>query len=230
MGRLLSLVLSGCHCAPCEAVRPRLKPLPVPLNGPRISKLLFDVHGHEIFFNGLFNSDPHAGNVLMMKNGKLGLIDYGACMKLTEEQRVNVARLFIAIANDDDQEVPRAFWACGFKSKKMDSRLALLLAHVSFNRGPFPADMNRLAPLVGLPPEPSVMDIEAYVRGSKVDEIEHFPGHLVLLQRCCMVLSGIGMELGAGRLSSAGMLKPSALKLLASRASASEEKKKMKMA
>lgn len=211
---LLSSLIGPCKCTPCNEVRPRLRPLAVPLNGPRISKLLFDVHGHEIFQNGLFNSDPHAGNVLMMKDGRLGLLDYGACMRLNKEQRSSVARLFVAVAEEDDDAVPAAFWACGFTSKKMDPRLALLLAHVSFNRGPFPADMNRLAPKVGLPPEPSVMDIEAYVRGGKVDEIESFPGHLVLLQRCCMVLSGIGMELGAGRLSSAGMFKPQALKLL----------------
>merc|ERR1719387_3037956 len=101
----------------------------------------------------------------------------------------------------------------------MDSRLALLLAHLCFNRGPFPADVNRLAPKVGLPAEPTVMDLEAYVRGGRVDDIETFPGHLVLLQRCCMVLSGIGMELGAGRLSSAGMFKAQAKRWLATRSS-----------
>jgi aarF domain-containing kinase len=211
---LLSKMLSGCHCAPCEGLRPKLKALPVPLNGPRIAKLLFDVHGHEIFQNGLFNSDPHAGNVLMMKDGKLGLVDYGACMRLTKEQRICIARLLVAVADNDDDAVPMAFWACGFKSKKQDSRLALLLAHMSFNRGPYPEDLKRLAPIVGLPPEPTVMDLEAYVRGGKVDEIVSFPGHLVFLQRCCMVLSGIGMEMGAGRLSSAGMFKPQAMKLL----------------
>jgi len=213
--RLLAYLISPCHCAPCNTLRPKLKPLAVPLNGPKISKLLFDVHGHEIFQNGLFNSDPHAGNVLMMKDGKLGLIDYGACMRLTLDQRINVARLFVAIADEDDDAVPVAFWKCGFSSKKKDKRLALLLAHMSFNRGPCPYDLKRLAPKVGLPPDPTVMDIEAYVRGAKVDEIENFPGYLVLLQRCCMVLSGIGMELGAGRLSSAAMFKPAALNLLA---------------
>merc|ERR1712014_511929 len=152
--------------------------------------------------------------VLTMTNGKIGLIDYGACMRLSMKQRIGVARLFVAIADEDDDAVPQAFWACGFKSKKMDRRLALLLAHVSFNRGPFPYDMNRLAPKVGLPPEPTVMDIEACVRRGKIDDIVAFPGHLVLLQRCCMVLSGIGMELGAGRVSSAGMFRSHASNLL----------------
>jgi len=217
--RLFSLFIGGCHCAPCNQVRPILRPLPVPLNGPRLTKLLFDVHGFEIFQKGLFNSDPHAGNVLKLRNGKLGLVDYGACMRLSMQQRVDVARLFVAIADEDDDAVPPAFWACGFRSKKTDPRLALLVAHLAFNRGPFPYDLNRLAPKVGLPVNPTMLDLDAYVRGAKVDDIEAVPGHMVLLQRCCMVLSGLGMELGAGRVSSATMFKPHALKLLSSTSS-----------
>merc|ERR1712224_628296 len=77
-------------------------PMFVPLNGPRITRLLFDVHGHEIFQNGLFNSDPHAGNIIMMPDGRLGLIDYGAVMRLSVEQRTALARLLVAIADEDD--------------------------------------------------------------------------------------------------------------------------------
>lgn len=208
--------LHGCMAGFCHARPPQwtMKQLAEPLNGPRLARILFEVHGHEIFQNGLFNSDPHAGNVLMMPDGRLGLIDYGAVMRLTVEQRNNIARLLSAIADEDDDAVPEAFWACGFRSRRQDWRLALLLAHVFFNRGPFPYDMNRLAPKVGMPMDIDVLTLDGYIRGGKFDDIEEFPGHLVMLQRCCMVLSGIGMELGAGRLSSAGMLKPQAVKWL----------------
>eukprot|EP00435_Cladocopium_sp_Y103_P026118 s262_g6.t1 len=104
--------------------------------------------------------------------------------------------------------VPPAFWACGFRSKNQDPRLALLLAHVFFNRGPYPYDMNRLAPKVGMPVDADIMTLDSYLRGGELDDIEEFPGHLVMLQRCAMVLSGLALELGAGRLSSAEMLKP----------------------
>merc|ERR1712232_1283581 len=138
----------------------------------------------------------------------------GATMRLSEAQRVHLAHLFVAIADEDDDNVPEHFWACGFKSKRSDPRLALLLAHVFFNRGPFPYDMNRLAPKVGMPLDPDLLTLDKYLRGGEIDDIEEFPGHLVMLQRCSMVLSGIGMELGAGRLSSAGMLKAQAQKWL----------------
>jgi len=212
---LAAKLMGGCMAGCCHTPPPAwTKPKAVPLNGPRLARLLFDVHGHQIFQNGLFNSDPHAGNVLMLPDGRLGLIDYGAVTTLSEEQRTPLAQLFIAIADEDDDAVAPAFFKCGFRSKRRDRRLALLMAHLFFNRGPFPYDMNRIAPKVGMPLNVDIATLDSYTRGGKIDVIEEFPGHLVMLQRCSMVLSGLGMELGAGRLSAAGMFKPHALKWL----------------
>eukprot|EP00928_Gymnodinium_smaydae_P010986 TRINITY_DN14122_c0_g2_i2.p1 TRINITY_DN14122_c0_g2~~TRINITY_DN14122_c0_g2_i2.p1 ORF type:complete len:773 (+),score=219.67 TRINITY_DN14122_c0_g2_i2:182-2500(+) len=208
----------GCFCAGAAKPEWTQKKMSSPLNGPKLARLLYDVHGHEIFEDGLFNSDPHAGNVLVLPDGRLGLIDYGAVMQLTEAQRTAFAKLCIAISDEDDDAVAPAMWECGFKSKRSDPRLALLLGHMFFNRGPFPRDVNRLAPKVGMPQNPDLLTLDRYLRGGALDDIEEFPGHLVMLQRCCMVLSGIGMELGAGRLSSAGMLKRHAAKWLSGRA------------
>jgi aarF domain-containing kinase len=49
----------------------------VPLNLGKILRLCADVHAHEIFVDGAFNGDPHPGNILLMPDGRLGLIDYG---------------------------------------------------------------------------------------------------------------------------------------------------------
>jgi predicted unusual protein kinase regulating ubiquinone biosynthesis (AarF/ABC1/UbiB family) len=38
---------------------------------------MLDVHADEIFNHGVFNGDPHPGNILLMPDGRLGLIDYG---------------------------------------------------------------------------------------------------------------------------------------------------------
>jgi aarF domain-containing kinase len=47
---------------------------------------LLDVHGYEIFHCPLFNSDPHPGNIIVMPDGRLGLIDYGQCKTFTDER------------------------------------------------------------------------------------------------------------------------------------------------
>merc|ERR1740138_1240959 len=87
--RLLGGCMMGCHASPPAWTRRQISE---PLNGPRLARSLFEVHGHEIFQNGLFNSDPHAGNVLLLPDGRLGLLDYGAVMRLTIEQRTSIAR------------------------------------------------------------------------------------------------------------------------------------------
>ena len=42
-----------------------------------------EVHAYEIFNNGVFNGDPHPGNILLMDDGRLGLIDYGQVRTIT---------------------------------------------------------------------------------------------------------------------------------------------------
>jgi aarF domain-containing kinase len=222
--RLVGGCAGGCHCTPPAWTARKAF---VPLNGPRIAKLLYEVHGHELFHNGLVNSDPHAGNVLMLEDGRLGLIDYGAVLRLDAKLRTDIARLIVAIADEDDDEVAPLMHKCGFRSENHNPKLALLMAHMFFNRGPWPADMKRLVNRPGheigdpvdrkLLAEGDVMTLDKYTRGGKLDNILEFPGHMVMLQRCCMVLSGIGMELGAGRLSSAGMFKAQAKRWLAAR-------------
>jgi len=135
-------------------------------------------------------------------------------MRLTEDQRHQIALLVIALATENDDAVPPIMFALGFASRKRDPRLALLMGHICFNRGPYPYDMNRLAPKLGMPINPSIATLYSYVSGGRFDTVSEFPSHLVMLQRCAMVLSGIAMELGAGRVSSAGMLKPEAIRWL----------------
>jgi len=43
----------------------------------KLIEILCRVHGYELFQLGLFNGDPHPGNILLLKDGRLGLIDYG---------------------------------------------------------------------------------------------------------------------------------------------------------
>lgn len=49
--------------------------LPIDLAGTL--KLICDVHGYQIFHGGSFNGDCHPGNILLLSDGRIGLIDYG---------------------------------------------------------------------------------------------------------------------------------------------------------
>jgi len=67
------------------------------------------VHAHEIFFDGAFNGDPHPGNILLMDDGRLGLIDYGQVKEIGIQTRINYAKFVIALANDDKDKIVHLF-------------------------------------------------------------------------------------------------------------------------
>ena len=78
-----------------------------PVDLGRVIEILAEVHGNQIFEHGVFNGDPHPGNILLCSDGKLGLIDYGQVKTMTEEQRINFAQLILAHARYDVDEVVR---------------------------------------------------------------------------------------------------------------------------
>jgi ABC1 atypical kinase-like domain len=56
-----------------------------------------EAYGRMILETGLFQADGHPGNILVMKGGKVGLIDYGQSKQLTERDRFLIAKLIIAL-------------------------------------------------------------------------------------------------------------------------------------
>jgi len=65
------------------------------------------VHAHEIFVDGTFNGDPHPGNIMLLPDGRLGLIDYGQVKHIDLATRKSYARLIIALDEEHQEEVLR---------------------------------------------------------------------------------------------------------------------------
>ncbi len=70
-------------------------------NPARIMSTLCRVHGHELLKDGLFNGDPHAGNFLLLRDGRIGCIDYGQVKKLTTSERHWLCKVYLALRDDD---------------------------------------------------------------------------------------------------------------------------------
>merc|ERR1712218_258538 len=60
-----------------------------------ILRVVVRVHGYQIFFCPLFNADPHPGNILLLPDGRIGLIDFGFCVRLDPTEKRLLAKLFI---------------------------------------------------------------------------------------------------------------------------------------
>ena len=55
-----------------------------------VLKTLVQVHGHQLLIDGVYNADPHPGNVIVLEDGRLGLIDYGMVGRLGRAERESI--------------------------------------------------------------------------------------------------------------------------------------------
>ncbi len=54
-----------------------------------------------VYSDGLFHGDLHAGNVLLMPNSRIGLIDFGIVGRLNRKTQNAIANMFLALAEED---------------------------------------------------------------------------------------------------------------------------------
>lgn len=95
----------------------------------RTLELLAKVQASNIFYDGIFNGDQHPGNILLLNDGRLGLIDYGQMKTMTVPERIIYAKMIIALSRDDRKEVVRLYFdEMGTLTKRRDPHAAYLLA------------------------------------------------------------------------------------------------------
>ncbi len=91
------------------------------LDGTRLSDVITDLGARRdplirqlaglyfkmIFEDGLFHADPHPGNLLLLPDGRLGVLDFGKCGRLLDDVREAFVDFLAAVFGDDLEEVTR---------------------------------------------------------------------------------------------------------------------------
>ena len=165
----------------------------------RLAQTIAGAYGHQILVDGLFQADPHPGNILVLAGGGVALLDFGLTKELPEEFRLGFARLVIAASERDPVGILSAFAELGVKTKSDDPAGVLGLTQVFFDtrsasQGP--------------------AGVGATVQATRRNPVEAIPGDLVLLGRVVGLLRGVCATLGTP-LSPMQMLRPYAERALA---------------
>lgn len=77
----------------------------------------------QILIDGFFHADPHPGNMLVMKNGIIGFIDFGMMGRLDEETKEKCIDLLVAILERNPNKIINEMLNLGITSQeKIDTR------------------------------------------------------------------------------------------------------------
>jgi ubiquinone biosynthesis protein len=84
----------------------------------RLAEVLTDTWMTMIFRHGFFHGDPHPANILVFAPDQIGLVDFGLAGRLTDEDVTKATRLFIDVANENIEMLPRRFEHLGVRYPK----------------------------------------------------------------------------------------------------------------
>ncbi len=108
----------------------------------RLARDLLDSLLRQIVVDGVFHADPHPGNILLLADGRLGLIDFGAVGRLDSGLRAALQRLMLAIDRRDPVAMTDALLEVTARPDDLDEQAlersvgALLVRHLASGRAP----------------------------------------------------------------------------------------------
>lgn len=162
----------------------------LPINHAQMIDDLMYIHGHEVLVDGMFNGDPHPGNIMLLREDDgspgLGLIDYGQVKRLSKEMRHIFANLIVALDNDDKENIVDFMKQAGMKTKHMDPEVIYLYARLNY------AEITESI-LKGRHIQVVMEDLE------KADPIVELPRDLLMVGRCSLLLRGLAHGLHQNR-------------------------------
>jgi ubiquinone biosynthesis protein len=142
-------------------------------------RILVDAFLKQILVDGFVHADPHPGNFLLQENSdgpRLGIVDFGACVAISERTRLGLCDLYAAGVAGDLQGSAEALDALGFRTRSGDVQSLIAFASL------FDADAgeeNRQAAWSRL------------VGAARDDPLVSLPEELIMIGRVLIVQTGM---------------------------------------
>jgi ubiquinone biosynthesis protein len=150
----------------------------------RLAEVLTEAWMTMIFRHGFFHGDPHPANVLVFSPDRIGLVDFGLAGRLTDEDVSKATGLFIDVANENIEALPKRLGELGVRYPKEREE-------------EFVAELRELfyryygASLAEIDPQQVIRDVFALIYRMNL----RLPTRFVLLDKAVATLGSVGIEL-----------------------------------
>jgi ubiquinone biosynthesis protein len=141
-----------------------------------------------ILVDGFFHGDPHGGNILVLPDGRMGLIDFGSVGFLNAKAKSALINMFLALISEDyDSLVQEYLWLSPASTgSRSSSKLEAIQMEVSTLMTPYFG-----VPIKDIPVGKVLMDATSVAFKYEVT----LPRDLVMVFKTIMTLEGIGRTL-----------------------------------
>lgn len=86
----------------------------------KVAKNLVLSHFNQIYRDGFFHGDSHPGNLFLLKNGDIGVVDFGIMAEIERDLRLIVAKILISYIKKDYQQVAKLHIEGGLVPKEIN--------------------------------------------------------------------------------------------------------------
>jgi len=73
-----------------------------------------------IFTHGVYHADPHPGNILVLEDGAIGLLDFGMVGRIDEPLREQIEEMLLAMVAQDSEQLTRVVMQIGETPRDLD--------------------------------------------------------------------------------------------------------------
>jgi ubiquinone biosynthesis protein len=86
----------------------------------KVARLLIDVFFKEVFELGLFHGDLHAGNIFVMGEEKIALVDFGIVGRVDRKMQRDLADILINLIREDYEALTKVYFRMGILPEDID--------------------------------------------------------------------------------------------------------------
>lgn len=86
----------------------------------RVSHVIADVFFKQVFEFGLFHGDLHSGNIFVVSQDRIALVDFGIVGRISQEMKQNLADILIGLATQDFDSTIKVYQRMGILPEGID--------------------------------------------------------------------------------------------------------------